>query len=148
MRLQAAVKSILVGADVWVGRIIEHLVEVARRKLDGLQHLQRVLVDGAEVALQAILRVDLILAIGDRGGSAKDDKRKDDRGREQPVQRPFGAPVLARGRWRQNVSQETLHFGRDATNRAAANYGEPAANSISAAMRESSSSVLPLRARR
>src|SRR5436853_7175516 len=68
------------------------------------------LVHGAEIALQAVPRLGLMLAVGDGGGGGKDCEWKRDCGGEQPMQRPFGAPVLARGRWRQNVSQETLHL--------------------------------------
>ena len=96
--------------DVGLGNAADHLIDFGQAAVDGLEHLQGMLVNGAEVALQAIPRVDVVLAVGDRGGGAKDNERQRDRCDEQPVQRPFGAPVFSRGRGRQNVSQETLHF--------------------------------------
>ena len=57
-----------VGADLVVGERREHLVEIARADLEGLEHLQRVLVHDREIALQPVARVDEMLVVGNRSG--------------------------------------------------------------------------------
>src|SRR5256885_11227299 len=66
-------------------------------KVTGVQTcaLPILLVGGAEIALDAIARVGLVLAIGDGRTDREHGGRQHDCARQQPMQGPFGAPVLA-----------------------------------------------------
>ena len=71
-----------------LGHAGSQFVEVARAELEGLEHLQRVLVDGVEVALHAVARLGEVLVIRDPGREQEQRDRQDDRGRDQEPQRP------------------------------------------------------------
>ena len=51
-------------------------VEIARAQFEGLEHLQRVLVDRIEVALHAVARFGEVLVIGNPGREQEDRDRK------------------------------------------------------------------------
>ena len=53
-------------------------------------------------------RVVQVLAVGDRSPDREHRERQHDRSREQPVHRPFGAPVFARAFRHKYVLQEAL----------------------------------------
>ena len=108
--LDAAVVVGFVGPKLVVGHVIEHLVEIARGELDGLEHLHGVLVDRAEIALQAVLRLRDMLAVGDhRAGREHRDRQHDD-GREQPVHRAVGPLGIGPAQGRDDVQQELFHY--------------------------------------
>ena len=110
-RLDAAVEIGFVAADLIVGHILQHLVEIARGKLDRLEHFHGVLVDRAEVALQAVLRLRHMLAVGDRRAGDEHRDRKHDDGRKQPVHRPVGSLGVGPAQRRDDVQQELFHCG-------------------------------------
>ena len=108
-RLDAAVVVGFVGTDLVVGDVLQHLVEVARGKLDRLEHLHGVLVDRAEIALQAVLRLRDMLAVGDRRAGREHRDRQHDDGREQPVHRAVGPLGIGPPQGRDDIQQELFH---------------------------------------
>ena len=106
------------------------------------------LVDRAEVALQAVLRLRHMLAVGDRRAGDEHRDRQHDDGRKQPVHRPVGALGIGPPQGRDDVQQELFHCSLKRPDLRFRSYGEGGPNSISAAMRESSGWRLSYRAAR
>ncbi len=93
-RLQASMIRALGGADALIVDVDQHLVEVTRRQVEGLEHLERVFVDAGQRPIQPVARIRHVIAVGDHRGDRENHQRQDDRRRQQPAQRALGAPCL------------------------------------------------------
>ncbi len=81
-------KILLVALDLGVGEAADHVLDGNGGEFDRLKHLQRVLVQNFERAVDALVGDLEGVAIGKRGGVGEERQRQQQRSRQQDLQHP------------------------------------------------------------
>ena len=95
MPLEPVVQHRFVGANIIVRHAARDFIDLGKSALDGLEHLERMLVQDIERAVDALVADALGVAVADPGGEGEQHRRQHHRCHHHQLEQPYGC--VARG---------------------------------------------------